>query len=84
VSQKLTEQVEKELEKLRDNIDHFFRRLNETNSKADKRRYRYSIMKFYEVMLKAGREEYKQDYEDAKAKYDSLFLEEVFSINRKT
>lgn len=84
MSQNLSEQVEKELEELRDDIKYFFQKLNKTESEADEIRYRFSVRKFYEVMLNAGREEYKQEYENAKEKYEALFpIKEVFSVNRK-
>lgn len=76
MSQKLSEEVEKELEELRELISFYFGQ--------DEIRYRFSVMKFYEVMIREGRKDYKKDYEKAKAKYDALFPKDSFSMNRKT
>jgi len=84
VSQKLSDKAREVLEELREGISFYFQNLQKREKKSDEIRYRFSIMKFYEVMFREGRKEYNQAYENAKAKYYAFFPEEVFSVNRKS
>jgi hypothetical protein len=75
------------LEKIREDIGFYFKEWleNEFNPRKTRQheiRYRFSIMKFYEIMFKDLK---RKDYKNAEQKYDDLFpISDTFSMNRKT
>ncbi len=85
MSEKYSAELEGILEEIREDIGFYFERFEKTKSRADERRFYFSVVRYYKLQYE--KEPSKNNevlYERAKENWDRLFTEEdVFSPNRR-